>query len=89
MSGSVVREADSYPTYYLGHDAHFETLRGYLERFTNLTLIGRAGMYRYNNQDHALMTGLYAARNQLGLTNLDLYSINTEDAYLEETTKTP
>lgn len=84
MDGFVVREADSYPTYYLGHREHFETLFGYLSRFGNLSLIGRAGMYRYNNQDHASLTGLYSVRNHLGLSDVDLFSINPEDVYIEE-----
>ena len=79
----VVREPDSYPTYYLGHDEHFDVLFEYLRRFTNLTLMGRAGIYRYNNQDHSLLTGLYAARNYLGETSIDLRSINADDEYLE------
>lgn len=58
--GFIVREANSYPTYYLGHGDHFDTLYRYLARYRNLSLIGRAGMYRYNNQDHAMLTGLYA-----------------------------
>jgi protoporphyrinogen oxidase len=82
--GFVVREADSYPTYYLGHREHFDTLFGDLSRLENLSLIGRAGMYRYNNQDHASLTGLYAVRNHLGTANVDLFSINPEDVYIEE-----
>lgn len=82
--GFVVREADSYPTYYLGHREHFDVLYGYLSRYSNLDLIGRAGMYRYNNQDHATLTGIYAARNHLGLTDRDLFEVNPEDEYLEE-----
>ena len=85
----VVREADSYPTYYLGHQRDFDVVRTYLERFTNLTLIGRAGMYRYNNQDHAILTGLWAARNFMGLSNVDLFGINAEDEYLEEIRTSP
>ncbi|MBI3742820.1 MAG: NAD(P)/FAD-dependent oxidoreductase [Chloroflexi bacterium] len=84
VDGFVVREADAYPAYYLGHQQHFETVFQYLQQFKNLTLIGRAGMYRYNNQDHAMLTGLYAARNYLGLTNVDLFSINADQEYLEE-----
>ena len=82
--GFVVREGDSYPTYYLGHREHFYILYGYLKRFSNLHLMGRAGMYRYNNQDHAILTGLYAVRNHLGLSHVDLFDINPEDEYLEE-----
>ena len=83
-SGFVVREPDSYPMYYLGHRAQFDVLFEYLSRFENLSLIGRAGMYRYNNQDHALLTGMYAARNYLGDTDVDLFGINPEDEYIEE-----
>lgn len=84
LDGFVVREADSYPTYYLGHHADFEICYEYLKRFTNLSLMGRAGMYRYNNQDHATLTGLYAARNWLGTADMDLFEINAEEEYLEE-----
>jgi protoporphyrinogen oxidase len=84
LDGFVVREADSYPAYYLGHRDHFDVLADHLSRFDNLDLIGRAGMYRYNNQDHASLTGLYAVRNHLGETNVDLFEINPEDTYIEE-----
>ena len=80
--GFVVREKDSYPTYYTGHKAQFDILKEYASRFTNLQLIGRAGMYKYNNQDHALLTGFLAARNFLGEKN-DIWSVNAEDEYLE------
>jgi hypothetical protein len=30
--------------------------------------IGRSGMFKYNNQDHAIATGLLAARTALGLS---------------------
>ncbi|MFN2586623.1 MAG: FAD-dependent oxidoreductase [Actinomycetota bacterium] len=82
--GFVVREPDSYPTYYLGHRRAFRTLFDHCSRFANLSLIGRAGLYRYNNQDHALLTGLYAARNYVGETDVDLFEINPEDEYIEE-----
>lgn len=82
--GFVVRERDSYPTYYLGHREHFDVLYDYLSRYSNLDLIGRAGMYRYNNQDHASLTGIYAARNHLGITDVDLFDVNPEDEYQEE-----
>jgi protoporphyrinogen oxidase len=82
IDGFVVREKDSYPVYYTGYQSQFEILKNYLSQFSNLQLVGRAGMYKYNNQDHALLTGLLAARNFLGEKN-DIWSINTEDEYLE------
>ena len=84
LDAFVVRESDSYPAYYLGHRDHFDVLFDDLARFENLDLIGRAGMYRYNNQDHATLTGLYAVRNHYGESDIDLFDINPEDTYLEE-----
>lgn len=82
LGGFVVREKDSYPTYYTGHQKQFEILKKYLLQFSNLQLIGRAGMYKYNNQDHALLTGILAARNFMGEKN-DIWAVNAEDEYLE------
>ncbi|MGZ8247399.1 hypothetical protein, partial [Methylomagnum sp.] len=45
--------------------------------------IGRNGQHRYNNMDHSMLTGLYAARNVLGEA-LDVWSVNTGASYHEE-----
>jgi protoporphyrinogen oxidase len=86
--GFVIREPDAYPTYYLGYEQAFARLYSALAKIENLILIGRAGMYRYDNQDHAILSGLYAARNALGKANVDLRQINTEHSYLEEAAPT-
>ena len=81
----VVRERDSYPVYYLGYRSNLDVIRAYLARFENLTPIGRGGMYRYNNQDHAILSGLLAARNFCAPgARHDLWEINEENEYLEE-----
>ena len=49
----------------------------------NLQLVGRNGMHKYNNQDHAMMTGLMAARNIMG-ASYDLWRVNSDAQYLEE-----
>jgi hypothetical protein len=59
------------------------TVRRYLETFANLQTVGRNGLHRYNNQDHSMLTGMYAARNVLGERN-DVWSVNTEMEYHEE-----
>jgi len=83
--GFIIRERDSYPTYYLGYKHNLDTIRAYVDQFTNLTLVGRGGMYRYNNQDHAMLSGLLAARNFTGFgKRYNLWEINEEDEYLEE-----
>lgn len=60
--GSVVREADSYPMYFLGYEKHFEAVHRYLSSIRNLHLIGRGGMYKYNNMDHSMIDGIRAAK---------------------------
>jgi len=49
-----------------------------------LTAIGRSGIFKYNNQDHAMATGLYAARTLLGKGNFDPLSVNVDGEYHEE-----
>ena len=63
----VVREAQAYPAYYLGFQAPYRLLQSRLREFTNLDSIGRGGMYKYESQDNATMSGILAARNYLAL----------------------
>lgn len=67
----------------MGHKPLLDRIRTYVDSFDNLHLIGRGGMYKYNNQDHSILTGLVAARTYLGEKH-DLWEVNTEDEYFEE-----
>lgn len=75
----VVRVPNAYPLYSLGYKKNVALLRAYLKGFTNLQSLGRAGLFRYNNSDHALLTGLYGARNMLGAHH-DLWVIDPDAA---------
>jgi len=46
-------------------------------------------MHRYNNQDHAMLTGLMAARNIAGQGPFDLWKVNSDAEYLEESEDDP
>ena len=81
--GTVVRMAKAYPVYDQNYQASLKTLRQYLDTFTNLQIIGRNGLHRYNNQDHSMLTGVYAARNISG-QHYDTWSVNTESEYHEQ-----
>jgi protoporphyrinogen oxidase len=81
--GAVVRMKKAYPIYDHIYTESLATIRGFLETFSNLQTIGRNGLHRYNNQDHSMLTGIYAARNVTG-EKLDVWSVNTEKEYLEE-----
>jgi len=80
---TVVRVPKAYPVYDQDYRAHLATVRDYLARFTNLQLIGRNGQHRYNNQDHSMLAGVYAAHNLNG-AHRDVWAVNTEAAYHEE-----
>ena len=59
-----------------------ERLREYLLRFENLQMIGRNGLHKYDNQDHAMLTALLAVKNILGESH-DVWGVNTAHEYLE------
>jgi protoporphyrinogen oxidase len=82
--GTVVRMQKAYPMYDEHWSAQINLIRDYLhEHARNLQLVGRNGMHKYNNQDHSMITALYAARNICG-ANYDLWAVNTEPDYHEE-----
>jgi protoporphyrinogen oxidase len=84
ISGFVVRSEKAYPVIELGFERHVETIRTWLDQFTNLIPIGRSGMFKYNNQDHAIATGLLGARNILGFAKYDPWLVNIDAEYHEE-----
>ncbi|MFQ5667868.1 MAG: hypothetical protein ACE5I7_15755, partial [Candidatus Binatia bacterium] len=81
--GTVVRMTKAYPVYDQTYQESLNTVRKYVSRFTNLQLIGRNGQHRYNNQDHSMLAGVYAARNLAG-ADYDVWAVNTEAVYHEE-----
>lgn len=84
VDGAVFRVEKSYPVYDSDYEASLEILKAYVASLDNLQTIGRNGLHRYNNQDHAMLTGMLAVRNLLyGETN-NLWQVNAEQEYLEE-----
>ena len=81
--GFVVRSDKAYPLMEVGHQNHVATIKAWLDQFENLLPIGRAGMFKYNNQDHAMATGLLAARTALGLKRFDPWRVNIDAEYHE------
>lgn len=81
--GTVVRMAKAYPIYDGDYLRYLQTIREYLGTFRNLQTIGRNGQHRYNNQDHSMLTGIYAARNIVG-GDYDIWAVNVDQDYHEE-----
>jgi protoporphyrinogen oxidase len=82
FDAAVVRQRKAYPVYDAAYREHVDALRACLSGFENLQMVGRNGLHKYDNQDHAMLTALLAARNVLGESH-DVWSVNTEDEYLE------
>jgi protoporphyrinogen oxidase len=83
IDGLVLRQPQAYPIYDSEYGEHLMVIRDYLEGLDNLQTIGRNGMHRYNNMDHSMLTGIFAAQNALGAQH-NLWEVNEEQAYLEE-----
>ncbi len=79
----VVRIPNVYPVYEGEYQDKIEILKKYLAGFENLEVIGRCGMFRYDNSDRAILSGLYAARNLVG-AGYDLWNLSTDQTYHEE-----
>ena len=85
VDGCVIRQRKAYPVYDDSYQRHMDTIRQVLERtFPTLHLIGRNGMHKYNNQDHAMMTALLTAKNILvGERRYDVWAVNQDAEYHE------
>lgn len=79
---TVVRAEKAYPVYDHEYRRLLGIIRDYLAHFENFQTIGRNGLHRYNNMDHSMLTGIYAAQNLLGARH-DVWSVNTEQRYHE------
>ena len=84
QAGTVVRMPRAYPVYDGEYETHLQVVRDWLDGFHNLFTVGRNGQHRYNNQDHSMLAGLFAARNVAGEAQFDLWSINEEQSFHEE-----
>jgi len=81
--GCVFRVPKAYPLYDATYARHLSVLRSFLNGLENLQMVGRNGLHRYNNQDHSMLTGLFAVRNALHQGVEDLWSVNTDMEYQE------
>lgn len=81
--GFVIRSARAYPVIESGYEARIDTIKGWLDTLENFLPIGRSGMFKYNNQDHAIFTGLLGARTATGQGRFDPWRVNIDAVYHE------
>ncbi len=85
IGGAVVRQEKAYPVYDENYAANVDAMRRELEaKYPTLHLVGRNGMHRYNNQDHAMMTAMLSVENILaGQRIYDTWCVNEDAEYHE------
>jgi protoporphyrinogen oxidase len=85
FGGAVVRQEKAYPVYDEDYASHVAAMRDELEeRHPTLHLVGRNGMHRYNNQDHAMMTAMLTVENILAEARVyDVWAVNEDAEYHE------
>jgi protoporphyrinogen oxidase len=85
VDGCVIRQRKAYPVYDDSYQRHVNTIRAALDKsFPTLHLVGRNGMHKYNNQDHAMMTAILTAKNILaGERKYDVWAVNQDAEYHE------
>jgi len=86
--GFVMRVPKAYPVYDSDYSDAMNRVRDHVAGFPNLYLVGRNGQHRYNNQDHSMLTALYAVRNLAG-ASCDVWDVNIEPEYHEEVQGSP
>ncbi len=85
VDSTQVKIKKAYPTYY-GSYYQLDQVIAFLNTIENLFCIGRNGQHRYNNMDHSMLTGMTAVdsiRNGTWKDKTPVWSVNTEEAYLE------
>ena len=82
---TVVRQPKAYPVYDEAYKDNMRNIRLDLEmHYPSLHMVGRNGMHKYNNQDHAMMTAMLTARNILAGERLyDVWDVNEDAEYHE------
>ena len=85
QDGCVVRQKKAYPVY---DDEYKANVRAFVaaaeEKYPTLHFIGRNGMHKYNNQDHAMMTAMLTAKNIIAGKELyDVWEVNQDAEYHE------
>ena len=85
VDACVVRQPKAYPVYDEEYRDNIDAVRLDLEGcYPTLHMVGRNGMHKYNNQDHAMMTAMLTAQNILaGERRFDVWNVNEDAEYHE------
>ena len=83
LNGLVKKIPKSYPIYSKGYKENLNVVYAFLKEFKNLSVIGRYGAFKYNNQDHSILMGLLAAENIQNNNENNLWDVNSDYEFQE------
>ena len=85
LDGCVIRQEKAYPVYDDDYAANVAAIRRELDRnYPTFHPVGRNGMHKYNNQDHAMMTAMLTVKNIIaGRRIYDVWEVNQDAEYHE------
>lgn len=82
--GYIHRIPRCYPVYARGYKELLKPVERYLDSIAGLTVIGRYGSFKYNNQDHSILMAMLAAENIAQDRHHDLWAVNTDYEQYQE-----
>ena len=85
VDGVAIRVPRAYPMYDKGYEDAVALLRDHIGSIDRLQTVGRNGLHRYNNQDHSMWTAVLGTLNLLDGADNDVWAVNADAEYLEET----
>lgn len=83
IDAAIIRQPKAYPVYDGEYQDALKVIKEWILTLDNFQTVGRNGLHRYNNQDHSMLSAMYAARNIAG-SDYDLWEVNVERSYHEE-----
>jgi protoporphyrinogen oxidase len=83
IDAAIIRQPKAYPVYDGEYREALDVVEEWLKGLENFQTVGRNGLHRYNNQDHSMLSAMYAARNILG-QKYNIWDVNIERSYHEE-----
>lgn len=85
--GHVLRLNKSYPVYFKGYKSVLSPIEEFTNSISGLSVIGRNGSFKYNNQDHSILMGLLAAENIIEKKKHNLSKVNSDYTCYQESNK--
>ena len=83
IDSKVIKIPKCYPVYSKGYKKNISVIKNFLIDLKEISVIGRYGSFKYNNQDHSILMGILAAENISGTNHNDLWALNTDYEYQE------